>query len=213
MYDAGSYDEQAALTGWLGPEVVFGLMYDHIKPGETLLDIGIGTGLSSILFRKAGLKVLGMDCSEEMLSVCRRKGFAASLTLHDLADRPYPYTDASVDHVVCLGVLQLFEDPVFFLREAGRLLRRHGLIAFTVVDRGPGEDASLEVGPEHTGTGRSVTVHRHGPELVRGCLRDSGFSLLKDLEFAFYIDPERSARIRAKAYIAMRAQRKGADKQ
>ena len=69
------YDDTAAATGWLGPQVAFDLMRDHLRPGQTLLDLGIGTGLSSALFREAGLRVHGLDGDPEMLAVCRWKGF------------------------------------------------------------------------------------------------------------------------------------------
>jgi hypothetical protein len=55
---AFEYDRQARETNWLGPEVVFGLVYEYVKPGETLLDLGIGSGLSSIRFHQAGLQDL-----------------------------------------------------------------------------------------------------------------------------------------------------------
>ena len=47
-----AYDEEAEATGWLGPEVAFGLAYKYIQPGQSILDIGIGTGFGSILFAK-----------------------------------------------------------------------------------------------------------------------------------------------------------------
>lgn len=76
---AKGYDEQAQKTNWLGPQVVFGLAYEFVKLEQTLLDIGIGTGLSSILFHKAGLRVLGVDGSREVLDVCAAKNFAEDL--------------------------------------------------------------------------------------------------------------------------------------
>ena len=45
-----AYDEEAEATGWFGPEVAFGLIYKYIQPGQSILDIGIGTGLGSVLF-------------------------------------------------------------------------------------------------------------------------------------------------------------------
>jgi|GEM_PF-5571654 len=71
------YDEEAEATGWFGPEVAFGLAYAHVHHGQSILDIGIGTGLGSALFKKAGLQVHGMDISPEMLEACRKKGFDA----------------------------------------------------------------------------------------------------------------------------------------
>ncbi len=67
------YDMKSQKANWLDPEIVFGLAYQDTAPGETILDVGIGTGLASVLFHKAGLRVKGMDFSSEMLEVCRKK--------------------------------------------------------------------------------------------------------------------------------------------
>jgi 2-polyprenyl-3-methyl-5-hydroxy-6-metoxy-1,4-benzoquinol methylase len=69
-----AYDDEAEATGCHGPEVAFGLTYPYVQQGRSILDIGIGTGLGSVLYRKAGLKVYGMDASQEMLDACRSKG-------------------------------------------------------------------------------------------------------------------------------------------
>ena len=91
-----TYDEEAEASGWFGPEVAFGLTYKYIQPEQSLLDIGIGTGLGSVLFRKAGLKVFGMDISQDMLDACLSKGFT-DLVLHDLKMTPYPYESETMD--------------------------------------------------------------------------------------------------------------------
>ena len=80
--DAARYDQQYAEHGCHGHEVLFGLMYEFIKPNETLLDIGIGTGISSFLFHRAGLQISGLDFSKEMLDVCESKGFGMHRHLH-----------------------------------------------------------------------------------------------------------------------------------
>jgi 2-polyprenyl-3-methyl-5-hydroxy-6-metoxy-1,4-benzoquinol methylase len=67
---AVEYDKQAKNTNWFGPDVVFGLAFEFVQPGDTLLDLGIGSGLSASPFYKAGLKVYGLDGSEEVLRVC-----------------------------------------------------------------------------------------------------------------------------------------------
>lgn len=72
-----AYDGEAEASGWCGPEVAFGLACMYVQPGQSILDIGIGTGLGSVLFRKAGLEVHGMDISPKMLDECRSKGFTA----------------------------------------------------------------------------------------------------------------------------------------
>ena len=110
--EARDYDRKAEQYDWRGPEVIFGLSYAFVEPGQSVLDLGIGTGLGSFLFHKAGLRVHGMDHSRPMLEACRSKGFATDLTVHDLTAVPYPFDTASLDHAVCLGVLNFFDDLI-----------------------------------------------------------------------------------------------------
>ena len=44
-------------------DLLFGLCYEFTRPGQRLLDAGIGTGLSARLFPRAGLTIYGMDFS------------------------------------------------------------------------------------------------------------------------------------------------------
>jgi predicted TPR repeat methyltransferase len=195
-----AYDEEARATGWLGPEVAFGLACECIQPGQSILDIGIGTGLGSIPFRKAGLKVYGMDVSQEMLNACRRKGFT-DLARHDLTKRPYPYDSESLDHVVCVGVLQLFSDlsPVF--GECGRILRRGGLFVFVVGDRTENEALEVVVAAEHTTLGVPVTMYRHSARQISTWTTGNGFTALRSLAFTVHMDRERTRNLQARAHL------------
>ena len=201
---AGHYDREAAGTGWHGPTVAFGLAFPYIHPGECILDIGIGTGLGSELFFKAGLRVYGIDTSEGMLEICRKKGFATGLFHHDLSTVPYPFGDGSCHHVVSTGVFPFFDnlDPVF--GEVCRILKRGGTFVFTVGARNPEEPAELTVGPEQTGTNVSVTMHRHTPGQVIGWLEQNGLRLVDSLEFTVWMDREQSKRFLTRAYAAQK---------
>jgi len=195
---ANEYDSKK--EGWHGPEVVFGLVYEFIKPGQAVLDIGIGTGLGSILFHKAGLHVYGMDMSPQMLEVCRNKGFTEDLKVHDLTAEPYPYSDASFDHVVCIGVLNHFENLGVVFRETSRILKDDGIFAFIVADRKSNEESSFHV--EHGEA--QTTMYRHSAELVNRLLEDSNFALVKGLEFSVSGHKEKGQPLRLKAYAAIR---------
>ena len=197
-----SYDDEARATGWHGPAVVFGLAFKYIEPGQTILDLGIGTGLGSELFEKAGLRVVGVDVSEEMLDICRKKGFATRLVLHDLTTTPYPFDDNSCDHAVSTGVFQFFRnlEPVF--KETRRIVRPGGIFVFVAGDRRKDESAEVVVDADHTGTGFPVTMFRHDFREVAGWLGNSGFFLIDTLEFTVWMDRERVKRFPARAYIA-----------
>ncbi len=195
-----AYDDEAEATGWYGPEAAFGLTYAYIRPGQSILDIGIGTGLGSVLFLKAGLKVYGMDVSQGMLDACRSKGFT-NLKQHDLKSTPYPYDAGSMDHTVCVGVLNFFSDlsPVF--EETARILRTGGLFVFVVGDRTENESHELVVGTEHTKSNPPVTMYRHTARQVGDWVKKDGFSLMRSLAFTVYMDRGRTRSLKAKAYL------------
>ena len=207
MSDASEYDRKAEECNWRGPEVAFGLAYTFVRPGQSVLDIGIGTGLGSFLFHQAGLRVYGMDASAQMLNACKQKQFAVDLRQHDLTVQPYPYETASLDHAVCMGVLHFFGDlrPVF--QEVARIVRDDGVFVFIVEDRAPGEQAQYVLGPEYTESGSSVTMYRHGTEDIRVLLGDHEFASVRHLEFIVPMDREGTRTFRAKAYVAGRKKR------
>jgi predicted TPR repeat methyltransferase len=118
---AAGYDDQVEAYEAYTAEALFGLCYALVAPGERLLDLGIGSGLSAALFARAGLRVDGMDFSAAMLDLCRAKGICDDLKRHDLQDLPWPYGQAAYDHVTCCGVLHFIADPAPIFREAARV--------------------------------------------------------------------------------------------
>ena len=128
---AAQYDESAKRYGWYAPEVLFGLVYDRIEPGEKVLDLGIGTGLSSAPFKKAGLQIHGVDGSAEMLELCASRGVATDLKQHDFLSVPLPYADNHFDHIIACGVFHLVGHLDNVVAEAARLARGAGTFVFT----------------------------------------------------------------------------------
>ena len=201
---ANGYDDAALEIEWQGPSLVFGLMSGFIRPGQTILDIGIGTGLGSEPFFQAGLRVVGIDVSEEMLDACRKKGFAACLLRHDLTVVPYPFGDGTFDHAISTGVFHFFPDLDVVFREVARILPEGGRFAFVTGDRSPEEPAEIVAGPEQTGTGRSVTMFLHTPGQIAGWLEKNGFMLADSVEFTVWMDEKRSKEFPARAYLAQK---------
>lgn len=128
---AADYDQQVQLYGCHVADVLFGLCYEYVQPGQRLLDAGIGSGLSALLFAKAGLEVHGMDFSPALLAVCRAKGFAVGLTLHDLQQTPWPYPAGRFDHVICCDVPHFIADLETIFGEAASVLAPGGVLALT----------------------------------------------------------------------------------
>jgi SAM-dependent methyltransferase len=103
-----------------------------VCPGQTVLDLGSGAGLDSLLAaRRVGPtgKVVGVGLCQEMVEKARHN--ASLLGLHNAefvnaGIEKLPLPDASVDVVISNGVFNLCPDKPVVLAEAFRVLRPGG---------------------------------------------------------------------------------------
>jgi phosphatidylethanolamine/phosphatidyl-N-methylethanolamine N-methyltransferase len=94
-----------------------------IKPGDRLLDIGIGTGLSLEAYPKH-CKVTGIDISEGMLGKAQERIVKNNLNNASLAiaDAMFlPFKDNSFDHILVSLVVTVVSDPVKLLNHIKRV--------------------------------------------------------------------------------------------
>ena len=75
--------------------------------GQTILDVGTGTGRGAILLASRGARVTGVDASAEMLAVARRRAQESNVEVAFAQGDAHAldYPDRSFDAVVCLRVL------------------------------------------------------------------------------------------------------------
>jgi len=101
----------------------------EVKPGEAVLDLCTGTGLSAAWFAKSGAKVTGIDLSEDMLLIARAKYRDIEFIAMDAAAVHYP--DKSFDIVNIQMGLHDMPIPIIgkVLSEIKRLARRTVVIA------------------------------------------------------------------------------------
>jgi len=189
-----NYDEQIKQYGWKGAEVIFDLSKEYVKAGERLIDLGIGTGLSSKLFHESGLAVWGCDNSEIMLDACRAKGFASGLKQHDIEKFPYPYDSGFFNHAVSIGVLHLLEDISATIAEVARLIKPDGIFAFSIMDREDSENSELILKLNHK-------IYRHNFKQINDNLKRYDFGIVKSQELNMPINKKGDG-IPAMAYVA-----------
>ena len=73
----------------------------NCRPGDRVLEVGVGTGLSLPLY-PAGARVTGIDISANMLAVHRAKAPAARLVLGSALD--LPFGDGRFDAATAAGM-------------------------------------------------------------------------------------------------------------
>jgi len=195
---ASDYDQLAQKYQWHGPEILFGLCYKFVKPGDSLLDIGIGTGLCSSLFFKHGLEIHGLDSSDEMLAMCRQKGIAQELKKWDLLDTPFPYPDARFDIIISGGVFHFFEDLQSIFKEISRLIKPSGIFAFTI--KIVPEDLPIDSCSDFSEEG--IFIFSHSDRYIHKLLKENGFQSLKELKFFALDDDEQDLLL--KCYVAQK---------
>lgn len=172
--NASQYDEQVKEYDSYGHDVMFGMSYEYVKPHEKILDLGIGTGLASIHFSKIGLKVYGLDISDEMLNKCRIKSFAEELKLHNLSDNRIPYIDGYFNHIICCGVFHFLSDLGNLFSEVARIIKEGGIFAFTIAP----DLTVAEYTKQMTSWG--VPIYKHSPNYIKRLLDTYGMRLLKE---------------------------------
>jgi SAM-dependent methyltransferase len=107
----------------------------NVGPRQRVLDVGCGTGvLACVAAAQVGPEgaVVGLDPSDEMLAVARRK--SAAVDWHTGRAEAIPFADGSFDAVVSQFALMFFDDRVAALREMMRVLRPGGRMAVAVCD-------------------------------------------------------------------------------
>jgi len=101
------------------------------RPGQRILEVGVGTGLSLPHFRPDS-RVTGIDVSAEMLAKARRRAERRRLThvegLHVMDAENLEFPDSSFDAVLALYVASVVPNPARFAAEMRRVCIPGGTI-------------------------------------------------------------------------------------
>lgn len=103
----------------------------RLRPGDRVLEVGVGTGLSLPLY-PGDVKVTGIDVSHEMLERARgriaRRGLKNVEALLEMDAEAMTLPDASFDKVVAMYVVSVVERPQRLLQELHRVCKPDGEI-------------------------------------------------------------------------------------
>ncbi len=97
-----------------------------VRQGDTILDLGCGTGEDAVHFTRLGAKVLGLDASNAMVQAACARGIDA----RQLAIESLSAIDGHFDGAISnFGALNCVRDLSGLARELGRLIRPGGYLA------------------------------------------------------------------------------------
>jgi len=111
-----------------------------LEPGDRVLDVGCGTGVFLGLVAERGAKPFGIDASEALIELARRRVPGAELHVGDM--QFLPYTHDEFDVVTGFTSVFFAADLVAALREAGRVAKPRAPVVIQVW--GPPERCDLE---------------------------------------------------------------------
>jgi ubiquinone/menaquinone biosynthesis C-methylase UbiE len=204
-----SYDNYIRKGNWYAPEILFGLCYDRLPPRGRCLDLGIGTGLGAALFHKAGLDVIGIDHSEEMLRICRKKKVAKELIKLNFLRCLLPFDNNHFELVLSCGVFHLLGElkPVF--TEISRVLKPGSLLAFTIDEWDYKKDARFSKIPgkniwKKTNPESGITHYKHSRAYLDDIMYSCRFQICKKTTFLAFVHPDHSEQTHFTAYTAIK---------
>ncbi|GAB2176172.1 class I SAM-dependent methyltransferase [Dongia sp. agr-C8] len=112
---------------------VFQALFGPERRGDTLVELGVGTGLFTDRLAARFERLIAVDYSEQMLQALREKmaqgGISNVETLCSKAEQLEAIPDADADAVVCFGLLENIQDFTPLFREIARILKPGGLFA------------------------------------------------------------------------------------
>jgi SAM-dependent methyltransferase len=155
-----------------------------IRPGERVLDVATGTGITAIAARERGGKVTGVDLTPELLAVAQSKAKDEGFDDIDFREgdaEALPFGDASFDVVLSTCGHMFAPDQPRVAAELARVTRPGGRVVFLAWTAEGGVGDLFRITAKHVPSppGVASPFNWGDPDKVRGLLG----SAFRDFEF------------------------------
>lgn len=200
---ASNYDTSILKNNWNGPELIYEKVKNLLTPDSSILDLGIGTGESSLRFYNDAYSITGLDGSKKMLDRCSKKLPAAKLVKHDLEIFPYPLKNSTFDIVLSNGVFHLIHPlkPVF--PEVARILKPNGTFVFTYDhDDDLKNYNEVESGIYARISESGVNTFKYSENTILQYLNQNALKITDQFRFLAYTDPQTGINIHFTAIVS-----------
>lgn len=123
--------QQAWMDANMAPIADATLAFAQAKPGMAVLDVGCGTGATSLALAQAGAKVTGVDISQPMLGLARERAAKAGLAIAFVeADASIHSFAPEFDLIFSRFGVMFFDAPAAAFANMRKALKPGGRIAF-----------------------------------------------------------------------------------
>jgi len=109
----------------------------QVKPGMHILDVGCGTGNFSLKLAQKGASVVGIDISEKMLTIARKRAMQEEVSIEfkkmDSLNLQFP--DNYFDGVFSMATIEFISDSRKMIAEMFRVCNKGGPILVGTINR------------------------------------------------------------------------------
>ncbi len=174
MY-AEFYDQKSAYLNSFEEHVLLKMTKD--LKGKRVLDMGCGTGRLISMLQKSGAEVVGLDTSEKMLKIARKKFPNVEFVRGDA--KATPFENDSFDAVVAAFLIVHIPNPEFFFEEVYRVLKPGGVFILTNINQRKSPKLLVKDRKEIV-----IKSFYHLPEHIKKALESNFFKIEKE-EFVY----------------------------
>lgn len=185
---------------WSAPKEVAEILLPRPLPGSKILDLGVGTGQSVERFYQEGHQIVGVDISQKMLSLLKKKFPKIKTYKFDIEEgiEKLGFKPQTFDAVVGVGIFEFISDLKKLFRQMAKLTKSRGFFCFTFEEyRRAHPIQGSRIAPLGQGLVDKIPrllsfkVYRRTVGEVKGLLENLDFEILATKKFVGYLKSKR----------------------
>lgn len=120
--------------------------------GKNVLDIGCGGGILTESLARLGVNATGIDMSDDAIAIAKEHAEKSDLKIHYALSSAEDFAEKNLsnfDVITCMEMLEHVPDPISIIQAAAQLLKPHGYLFFSTINRNVKSFLSAIVGAEY----------------------------------------------------------------
>jgi ubiquinone biosynthesis O-methyltransferase len=134
-YDSWYESKMGSYVDKVETDLAFSMF--RVEKGMTILDVGCGTGNFSIKLARMGCKVIGIDISDEMLEIAKKKSEEQNLDIefYNMDVYDLKFKDETFDAAFSMAAFEFIKEPQRGIDEIFRVVKKGGHILVGTINK------------------------------------------------------------------------------